>query len=685
MPLNFGAQVPARMNELVIRSIEYAGSSGLGQSKIFPKRLKSFAVRVYERSTGKQPTVILTWSRNTFGLFWDGYYDQLVEALEKKLASTEKIRQKEFEFIIRMTWHAVNTVGITVTDSMQSGFEYHLQQRVGTRREISAGTQAQWLSARWISGGQPINWEPSPQAIAIANHANDADFKISDDFVTSVAAIRFGIPENWLTGHETKARLELQAELELWVDWLKLSKDIQLWRHATNIMRTRSFFSGALKIDEGQPDVSQVPLAQRGLKLPPTPGLAAYTPVKGKVVYFLHNSLPWDSQGYATRSHAIIKSLNSNGWQAEGITRLGYPYDRHDVTASQDIPTDQVIDGVQYHRLGRKIGQLSLTLNFLSRYCERSAPLLQSIKPEIIHAASNYWNGLAATHLAAQVGVPSVYEVRGLWEVTRRSATPGYEFSMSYRFYEKLETQAALQATHVFALTGALRDELVRRGVPGNKITLLPNAVDETRFFPIPRNLELEKKFGYEGKTVIGYVGSLLAYEGLDLLLRAAAQLAKVRDDFRVLIVGSGVEHENLMELAKELGLGDIVHFTGRVPHSEVEQYYSLVDIAPFPRLPLPVCEMVSPLKPFEAMAMEKACIVSSCAALTEIVQDGITGRVFDKGSFESLATVITEMLDNPAQTQQYGSAGRTWVLENRTWSKNAKIVQEVYEKLLAK
>ena len=508
---------------------------------------------------------------------------------------------------------------------------------------------------------------------------------VSGDLITSIAAIRFGLPEIWLNGDEEKQRPALQSELSLWIKWLNISKDVDALRHANTIMLSHSLFSGSIRISEGNPKNSQVPVAKRGLALPATPSLKAYTPVKKKALYYLHNSLPWDSQGYATRSHAIIKSLNSNGWNAEGITRLGYPHDRHQVTNSQNISTNEVIDTVTYNRLGRKVGQISGTFNYISRYCERSASLVQSIRPEIIHAASNSWNGLAATHLAAQLGIPSVYEVRGLWEVTRRSATPGYEFTMSHRLSVKLETQAALQASHVFALTGALRDELIKRGVPGEKISLLPNAVDETRFFPIPRNLGLEKKFGYEGKTVIGYVGSLLAYEGLDLLLHAAAKLAKVRDDFRVLIVGSGVEHENLMKLAKELGLGEIVNFTGRVPHSEVEEYYSLIDIAPFPRLPLPVCEMVSPLKPFEAMAMEKACIVSSCAALTEIVQDGVTGRVFDKGSYDSLATVLTDMLDNPEQTQRYGAAGRTWVLENRTWSKNAKVVQEVYETLLAK
>jgi len=685
MPLNFGSQLPSRINELVIRSLEYGASSGIAQLKIFPKPLKRFAVRIYESKTGKRPSGMKSWTKDTFMLFWQGDYQQLSDTLEVALVSPKKIGKREFEFIIRMTWHAVHNVGLTVTDAMQKGFEYHLNRRSRSRNEISIGAQAQWLSARLLSGGTPINWNPSAEVLAIASHATDLDFKISDDLIKSIAAIRFGLLENWLTGDEAKPRPELQSELALWIYWLKVTKDVYAFRHATTVMRSPSMFSGSIRITEGNPKNSQVPVTKRGLALPDTPNLRSYTPEKKKVLYYLHNSLPWDSQGYATRSHAIIKSLNSSGWNAEGITRLGYPYDRHDVTDSQNVSANEVIDTVTYNRVGRKFGQISGTFNYISRYCEQSVPFIQSIKPEIIHAASNYWNGLAATHLAAQVGVPSVYEVRGLWEVTRRSATPGYEFSMSYRFYVKLETQAALQASHVFALTGALRDELVRRGVPADKITLLPNAVDETRFFPIPRNLELEKNFGYEGKTVIGYVGSLLAYEGLDLLLQAAAQLAEVRDDFRVLIVGSGVEHENLINLAKELGLGEIVNFTGRVPHSEVEEYYSLIDIAPFPRLPLPVCEMVSPLKPFEAMAMEKACIVSSCAALTEIVQDGVTGRVFDKGSYDSLATVITEMLDNPEQTRNYGAAGRTWVLENRTWSKNAKIVQEVYERLLAK
>jgi glycosyltransferase involved in cell wall biosynthesis len=247
-----------------------------------------------------------------------------------------------------------------------------------------------------------------------------------------------------------------------------------------------------------------------------------------------------------------------------------------------------------------------------------------------------------------------------------------------------METQACVQASHVFAITNALKNELIRRGVDGEKITLLPNCVDVNRFLPRERDTELESELGLTGKTVIGYVGSLLDYEGLNLLMSAGKELAANRSDFHILIVGGGAATETLIKQVAELGIESVVTFTGRVPHADVERYYSLIDIAPFPRLALPVCEMVSPLKPFEAMAMEKACVVSNVDALTEIVQDGVTGRVFEKNSVADFAKVLTELLDNPTQIREYGVTSRKWVQENRTWERNAKIVHDTYEQLLA-
>ncbi|MEK8227737.1 glycosyltransferase [Oerskovia sp. M15] len=129
--------------------------------------------------------------------------------------------------------------------------------------------------------------------------------------------------------------------------------------------------------------------------------------------------------------------------------------------------------------------------------------------------------------------------------------------------------------------------------------------------------------------------------------------------------------------------MGRVVTFTGRVPHADVERYYSLVDIAPFPRLPLPVCELVSPLKPFEAMAMGKAVVASDVRALAEIIDDGVNGLLHKKGSVEDLTRVIESLLDNPALVGQLGETSRKWVETERDWASLADKVSSIYEELV--
>jgi len=106
----------------------------------------------------------------------------------------------------------------------------------------------------------------------------------------------------------------------------------------------------------------------------------------------------------------------------------------------------------------------------------------------------------------------------------------------------------------------------------------------------------------------------------------------------------------------------------GRVPHEQVAAYYSLIDIAPFPRKPWPVCEMVSPMKPLEAMAMEKAVVVSDVAALAEMVDRGRYGLMFAKGDVSALADALQRLLTEADLRQRLGAEGRRNVLQNRTW-----------------
>ncbi|MCT1590084.1 glycosyltransferase family 4 protein [Kocuria palustris] len=343
-----------------------------------------------------------------------------------------------------------------------------------------------------------------------------------------------------------------------------------------------------------------------------------------------------------------------------------------------------MVDGIPYHRLSTTPGieKKSPITEYVKRYVAALEAKAKEEKPAILHGASNHWNGLATVATAHRLGIPSIYEVRGLWEVTRGSRDFEWAKGGMYRFMARMEADAAANATHVLAITQALKDELINRGVDGDKITVVPNAVDAERFTPQPRDAELEAQLGFQGKTVIGYIGSVLDYEGLGLLIDAAERMRSQRDDFVVMIVGDGAELERFRSEVEERELRDVVRFLGRVPHEDVERYYSLVDIAPFPRLPLPVCEMVSPLKPFEALAMGKAIVASDVAALAEIVQPNVTGLLHRKGDVDDLTAKLTELVERPELRQQLSSNGLTWVRENRQWPDMAQRVSAIYESL---
>lgn len=339
------------------------------------------------------------------------------------------------------------------------------------------------------------------------------------------------------------------------------------------------------------------------------------------------------------------------------------------------------IEGVPYHRLSVSRGSeaKSPIQGYISLYVDALKSLAMEERPFVLHAASNHWNGLAGVSAARELGIPSIYEVRGLWEVTRGSRNPEWMGGPMYKYMARMETDAAINADQVITITNALRDELINRGVDGDKIVVVPNGVEASRFASRPKNQDLAGQLGLQGKTVIGYVGSILNYEGIGLLLDAAHMLKEERDDLAFLFVGDGAELAEYRARVETENLSEVVTFTGRVPHHQVEDYYSLIDICPFPRLPLPVCEMVSPLKPFEAMAMEKAVIASDVDALAEIVIDGETGLLFKKGDSQSLAQSLRRMVNDPELQARVASSGRKWVENERDWKILAKQIGEIY------
>lgn len=425
-----------------------------------------------------------------------------------------------------------------------------------------------------------------------------------------------------------------------------------------------------------------------GFPLPERRHSPEFERIPHKAVYYLAHSLPHSGAGYDTRSHGLLRALQTTDYSVLACTQYGFPWDRVD---SSNMGTDSsfllkdVVDGIPYRRLRALAGgrrQLPP-----DRYIRTSADEFEAFvreeRPAVVHAASNYEVGLAAITAARRLGLPVIYEVRGLWEVTHASRNPGVEGSERFETQVRLETHAATAADHVITITNALRDELVRRGAPAERITVVPNCVDPDRFIAAPRDSELEQQLGLQGKRVVGYVGSFTHYEGLDDLLYAASFLIdRGLDDLHLLLVGGGASSRRLEGLVSELELTDYVTLTGRVPFDEVHRYYSLIDIAPFPRKPLPVTEMVSPLKPLEAMAMEKAVIVSSVAAMAEMVTDGTTGLVFEKGNIDGLAATLTLLATDPDLCARLGKNAREWVLRNRTWNQAGAAVAQIYREL---
>ena len=421
----------------------------------------------------------------------------------------------------------------------------------------------------------------------------------------------------------------------------------------------------------------------------------ALTPIEtipNRVCYILHNSLPYSSGGYATRSHGVASGLRDAGYEILVLSRPGFPTDTKPELAEANISTEDVIDGIRYIRTLSPSRTGTRMVHYVADAADALEVRFRELKPSVVIAASNHVTGLPALIAAKRLGITFIYEIRGLWEITRISRDIEFRDTPAYAVQSLLEATVAQRADHVFTLTNPMKEEMVERDVAADKIELLPNSCDPERFEPRGPDRQIAEKLAIPaGVPVIGYIGTFVGYEGLEDLTAACVLLKQRGVAFRLLLVGnentSGTERgsitEDIVRIAEAGQITDWLIMPGRVPHDQVESYYSLIDIAPFPRKPLPVCEMVSPMKPLEALAMEKAVLVSSVRALTEMIADRQTGRVFEKGSIESLADTLQEMIADPAERAALGKRGRAWVIAERTWKQMGQRARRRIDSLL--
>ena len=400
-----------------------------------------------------------------------------------------------------------------------------------------------------------------------------------------------------------------------------------------------------------------------------------------KVLHIVTDALPSTSAGYTIRTQEIAVAQRAAGLDPHVTTRIGFP-----VTAGAiDGRATVTVNGVPYHRLLPWVmpGRMD---RLYRAHLRRAARLTGRLRPAVLHAASNYANAVIALALRDVTRLPVVYEVRGFWEDTwlsRHAASADLTRSDRYLRTRALETHCMTEADLVVTLGEAMRDEIIERGVPARNVVIVPNAVSESFLRPLPADGgRLRASLGIQpGEQVVGLVSTLVAHEGIGTLLEAVKLLNDRGVRARALIVGDGPERTALQRQAAELGLDAV--FTGRVPSSKVRDYHAVLDVFVVPRTPDRVCQLVTPLKPVEAMASGLPVVVSSVRALAEIVHDGETGLLFPPLDAGALADQLGQLLDNPELRRKLGASAREWVARDRTWAHNAASYRDIYARLL--
>lgn len=421
---------------------------------------------------------------------------------------------------------------------------------------------------------------------------------------------------------------------------------------------------------------------------PEAPGAAErLTPYSNRrILHILKAAAPYRQSGYTMRTRYILEAQSAAGLEPIAMTSLGFPKS-HGISSAPEM---EEIAGVAYIRLddGTNPEIYRPIDEFLMDYVAAAAPYVRKLAPAVIHAHSGsrgYDGALVGLALGRHFKLPVVYEVRGFFESLW---TPDVAWSERSELYDRrvaTENRCLSDADAVVTLSGSMRAEIVRRGIDPEKVFVVPNGVDATAFHPKPRPANLVERYGLERSFVFGYISNLDHFrEGQEALVDAAIMLREKGIPARALIVGDGKRRSVLQQYVSEREADGAVIFTGQVPHEDVLDYYAVLDVFVVPRVQERAARLVSPLKPFEAMAAGVPLVVSDLDALREIIgNDGERGRCFGAGDAASLADVLAELYADPGQRADLAERARDWVVRERQWSANGHRYAEIYARVL--
>ncbi len=381
--------------------------------------------------------------------------------------------------------------------------------------------------------------------------------------------------------------------------------------------------------------------------------------------------------GYSVRSSCIIENQKLLGIEARVVTSARHP---------NGPQLSEVIDGTIYRRTPVLEGLQPLLVRewrLMHALRETVDAAISEFKPHIVHAHSPVLVGRPALDAARTAGLPFVYEIRDLWENASVDRGKFSDGSLLYKIARAYESGVIKSADHVVTICEALRNEVAPRAASPDKVSVVPNGVETKNFMPAPADPELQASLGLQGKQIIGYIGTFQPYEGIANLIKAMPVITRDVPAAHLLLTGEDEQLVGLRRLARAPEYSNCVTFAGRVPHDRVRSMLALADVMVYPRVLTKVTALTTPLKPLEAMAMERAVIVSDVPAMQELVENGRTGLVFRAAEPADLAAKCVRLLQDSQLRQTLGENARRYVMEERAWPRLVSGYGSIYSQLV--
>ena len=398
-----------------------------------------------------------------------------------------------------------------------------------------------------------------------------------------------------------------------------------------------------------------------------------------KILHILDHSLPLHS-GYTFRSQNLFKVQQTMGFKPIILTSP-----KHEQSLKKNTNIKENINGITYYRTGA-VPESSMPfvteVKMMYRLYRRIMAVAKLLNPDLIHAHSPVLNAIPAIWAGKKLNIPIVYEIRAFWEDAAVDHGTYQEYSWKYRLTQNIETWVCHKVDHICILCNGLKNDLVRRGIKPRKITPIFNGINPEELKPVPEDHDFIKKYNLKDKTIFGFIGSFYRYEGLDLLVRAFSKIAKLNEKAVLLLVGGGEVKEELRRLIDDVKIKNKVIMPGRIPHEKVPGVYALIDILVYPRYSMRLTELVTPLKPLEAMAMGKVLVASNVGGHRELIMDNKTGLLFEAGNVDALVEVLLKLQNNSDFCSKLQEKGYKWVRQNHTWEKTTLYYKNVYQSL---